>query len=284
MAPLRRLKYHLKLTDGEMLFVARQAANVVSPFQEQVVINIYCMNDMMRRGWLAALRDLDQLAALHAGAFPPSEEPSGDNDSDRHKFVNFLHRPESHWERLYGPDSSVNKKDDAYTMMHWLSKQGILERYIPVGAVILQPQIQFAPSEPPRTTSRMQMTFAMAGVGYVTNIWGPKATNGTWLFLILKRIRDRQTGNYTQFAFVPYTNTERTVPSKELEYLGVSGNKEIGTAFLVGWVIDVLGAPPPEERVPRLVGLADKGVDDAHILSNNGTKMKVMLVAPRQLS
>ena len=131
--------------------------------------------------------------------------------------------PEHRWRPLFGPTSTLYAQDDHYRTLAYLCKEGILARWAPIGNVLTQPEVQYGPTETPRKGSRMQISLSYEGVTHVPNIWGERACHCAHLFEILKRYRDPVSGEYAPFASVPYASMEKTVPLKELQYVGVGG-------------------------------------------------------------
>jgi hypothetical protein len=270
--PMPKLEYHRHLTDGELLWHQRIPRSEMHGRMEEIFLNHYSFNDVCRRGWQAAERYLRPLLQEYNGTLVDQ------NPEDRRNFLALMHKPESQWRHLFNDGSKLLQHSDAYIMMLWLCKEGILTRYNPVGSVLVQPQITYAPTELPRKSARTQMTRADEGVAYITNIWGARACQGAHLFEILKRVRNRTNGQWSHFASVPYASMHKNIPDIELEYKGVSGLKEIGVAFYRGRVLDVLGSPAYGEELQVIQGLRGTTLESKEA-SNHAAKLKVLLVS-----
>lgn len=283
VTPMVKLEYHLKLMDNQMLWYSRSSRATTQQVgrQSEVFLNLFCFNDVLRRGWLLAQTHVEPLVEMNTGTLNPRHDLAEAEDN-RNVFLNFLRKPEIQWSRLFSDQSSIMKRSDAFTALQWLALEGILTRYSPYGIVLVQPQIQYGPTELPRKRSRMQMTVQLEGVAIVTNVWGKRACQGAYLFQIVKRVKDPRTGYYAQFAVVPYANLEKTVPLRELEYNDVSGNASYGAAFLVGRVIDVLGTGADGDDLELIQGLRGT-VDESLRASNNAAKLKILLASPERM-
>jgi hypothetical protein len=283
VTPMPKLEYHLKLTDNQLLWYSRSSRATTQQVGRisEVFLNLFCFNDVLRRGWLLALTHLEPLVELHQGTLNPNDdvEQAADN---RNAFLNFLSKPELQWSRLFSDKSPISQRNDAYQAMQWLALEGILTRYTPAGCVLVQPQIQYGPTELPRKRSRMQMTVQFEGVAILKNVWGKRACQGAFLFLIVRRVIDPRTGHFGQFACVPYANLEKTVPLRELEYKDVSGNTAYAAAYLVARVIDVLGTGAEGDELDLIQGLRGT-VDESLRATNNAANLKVLLVSAERM-
>lgn len=266
--PMPKLDYHLYLTDGELLWHQRVARTEMRGRMEEIFLSHYSFNDVCRRGWLAAQRHMGQAIM----------NPASLGDDERAGLLSYLQKPEAQWRHLFTNSSKLLQKQDALIMMLWLNKEAILSRYAPVGAVLVQPQINYGPTDMPRKGSRTQMTRVDEGVAYITNVWGESACQGAHLFEIVKRYRDPRTGKYTHFASIPYASMNKNVPLQVLEYRGVSGLIEVGVAFYRGRVIDVLGTPAPIEELLVIQGLRGSTLESKDA-SNHASKLKVLLAS-----
>jgi len=187
------------------------------------------------------------------------------------------------WRPLFAPTSTLYQKHDAYKLLGWLCKEGIMSRWSPIGVCLTQPGVQYGPTEQPRKGSRQQISLAYEGIVHVPNIWGETACHGAYLFEILKRWRDPYTGEFTQFASVPYASMEKTVPLRELQYKGMSGTIETGIAFLRGRVSEVLGEPPKGDHLLTIQGLRGT-TDESHRASLRASRLKIVLISQSRLS
>lgn len=283
LTPTPQLNYHLMVHDHQMLWHNKAARSTLQGQQTQMFLPHFAFNDVCRRGWRLAVSHLSGLMELNEGTLVPTATSKDDLMEKRENYLNFLKLPEVQWSTLYSIDSTLNQKNDYYKFMYWLTKEGIMERYSPVGAVLVEPQIQYGPTELPRKTNRLQFTVAFEGVMQVTNIWGKRACQGAYLFEILKRVKDPTTGYYGPFASVPYASMEKNVPDEELEYTGVSGCREIGIAFYRGQVIDVLAEPPSDYDLELVQGFRGSADESAKACSHT-TKLKILLASASRMS
>jgi hypothetical protein len=278
-----KLEYHLKAVDHTMLWLNRtsRATQQQVGRQSEIMMPDFCTNDVWRRGWRLAVTHLEPMVELHRGTLSPNLDVADARDN-RNAFLNFLKKPEIQMSRLFADSSTLGQKSDAYQAFRWLCKEGILNSYTPMGVCLIQPQIQYGPTELPRKRSRMQITIAYEGVAYVYNNWGKKACQGAHLFEIVKRVIDPRTGYYGPFAVTKFASMTKDVPMREYEYKGVSGNTEYGAVFYRGRVIDVLGAPPVDEDLDLLQGLRGT-IDESLNALMHQSKLKILLASPAKM-
>ena len=288
LAPYPRLNYDRLVTAEELVWYIRAPLSAMpgKRANEYNFVSHYSFNDVCRRGWIEANKTvLPELEAMRQGraARAGAGAPGAHIDEDRSHFVKYLTMPEHRWRPLFGPTSTLYAQDDHYRTLAYLCKEGILARWAPIGNVLTQPEVQYGPTETPRKGSRMQISLSYEGVTHVPNIWGERACHCAHLFEILKRYRDPVSGEYTHFASVPYASMEKTVPLKELQYVGVGGTIETGVAFLRGRVMEVLGEPANGDHLLTIQGLRGTAAESHHA-SNNTSRLKIMQISPSRLS
>jgi hypothetical protein len=271
-----KLGYERLLRPGDLVWWNKPPIQTASVREENLILNEYCLNNVLHRHWQTANRALAPLLQVYRAR-------GGRKAGDRSDFLDYLSLPEYHWHSLFGPTSDLNSTTDEYGLLAMLCVEGILSKFAPVGMMLVAPAASFPPSVP-RTTSR-QATLQFYGVtDTVVNVWGEKRP-GAYCFTILKRYWDQNLQTYTQFALVPYSSLDKSVPLSELEYIGVSGHKETGVAFYRGRILDVKGEVPNDQTKRLLQGL-DHTRDVAQVQQEHeqATTVKMYLDMGRRVS
>lgn len=269
VTPFPKTEYHKHLKEDDVVFCQRVPMDSTKPQKSLIALSFYCMNDVLRKGWESARRAIEpRMRDYREGRTNGAED----------EVLRYMTMPEAKWHPLVAQGSTKPTKAAGNLMLQWLFKEGIVTRYNILGVVLVAPQIDYGPSEVPRRGSRMQTTFNLLGVSIVANIWGSKATQGAYLWIVLKAVPDRLTTVDANMAYVTYASMEKTVPAAFLEYRGIAGFIETGHAWLFGRVDRVLGPPPSDEQVELMLGLRGT-IEQSRDACSGASKLKILLAS-----
>jgi hypothetical protein len=288
VVPFPYMGYHTTIREGQLMFCMNQSYSADGRTKiGDVMLPIFCLNHATGVAKTEANREISDLMSEHRHTLPPGlpNANSLGDDNQRLLLLNLLKKPEKEWSYLFGQDSALTAVRDGLSKLQYLCKQGLLNKFNYVGSCLVAPAVQYGPTDPPRTTGRLQMTLGMEGVVYLDNLW-PEAFYGSFLFLKLVRVRVRDNqGNYQydKFAYITWSSQHlKEMPPREVEYLGTSGMMETGAAWLVGQCLDLPSTRPTKETVRIALGLQGTP-EEANMAGQACGKIKVCLVSPSRV-
>jgi len=160
----------------------------------------------------------------------------------------------------------------AATLLYNSPKQ-INDAFVPIGVV---------ESSNDMTNTRV-INATVGGMGYVDNIWGDKATPGTYLYVILRRQFNDKSGRFEEFAYVPYVSADGGLPKiTEYKYEGTANYSEYGIVWKIGQVLDNEFSSPSSTVLKKAAGLIGDSQSSVAVASN--LKTLKILVDIKQVS
>jgi hypothetical protein len=289
VAGMPNLGYPLTMEHGQLIYVLNPPRGKGAANHLSMAVNPFCANDMTKRAWLTANASIPAVRDEMRGVAPNGDLPDprllGDDDN-RRKLVALLEQPEHLYKPFFDSTSTLAAKQDGFSVLPYLCKRGIVERFNPMGVVTVPPLRQYGPSEMPRTGGTHSTAVTVEGTCEMQNIWGARAQRGAHLWEVITRdkIRDRRgEWAYGQFCRKFWANPHQktTEGCPYLEYIGLNQKPQVAHTIYRGVVTDLLDAPLPDSSLRIAWGLGDTTIQEAQQMCKRAGRLRALLVSPK---
>jgi len=219
---------HEDYDDHQLVFALRVTPDIAE-YRQQAILNLPQINARLRDLWVKARH-----------IFRAEELPHG---VDPDVVGNLRMLPDNYW----GYEDNVRLLVDAISSqrgghsVRFVSKDtirmalnilGVLQNMMGGGDPLLH-------SEGKRRLDIDVLNVVVKDIAEVKNYWGTGVKIGSRLWVILKRVKNKETGMWENFAFVPAYTYERDYPSMASRlYRDHTGTKQYGDVFYIGQVSD----------------------------------------------